>query len=135
MSERMAKDNTRRSTIRSGVAYVFAHEKGPMGLLIRTNGIVRAEIKIGMANLAYTFRRLVWHQGRTSSAWATDSLKKPSSTRKSATNETEIISNRPYRARYRSKFISKHAKSGSFKVAEGMATVFMRRPFCLSAWR
>jgi len=68
MSERTARANARRSTIRSGVEHVFAHEKGPMGLVIRTIGIVRAEIKIGMANLAYNFRRFVWHQGRAASA-------------------------------------------------------------------
>ncbi|MCQ0988816.1 IS5 family transposase [Jiella marina] len=68
MSERTSKANARRSTIRSGVEHVFACEKGPMGLVIRTIGIVRAEIKIGMANLTYNFRRFVWHKGRTAPA-------------------------------------------------------------------
>ena len=31
-----------------------------MGLFIRTVGIARARIKIGMANLAYNFQRLAW---------------------------------------------------------------------------
>jgi hypothetical protein len=35
-----------------------------MGLFIRTIGIARARIKIGMANLAYNFQRLAWLEGR-----------------------------------------------------------------------
>jgi hypothetical protein len=31
-----------------------------MGLFIRTIGIARARIKIGLANLAYNFKRLAW---------------------------------------------------------------------------
>ena len=39
-----------------------------MGLVVRTIGIARATIKIGMANLVYNFQRLVWLEGRTASA-------------------------------------------------------------------
>jgi len=35
-----------------------------MGLFIRTIGIARARIKIGMANLAYNFQRLAWLERR-----------------------------------------------------------------------
>jgi transposase, IS5 family len=31
-----------------------------MGLIVRTIGIARARVKIGMANLAYNMRRFVW---------------------------------------------------------------------------
>jgi hypothetical protein len=31
-----------------------------MGLFVRSIGLARARIKIGMANLAYNMRRLVW---------------------------------------------------------------------------
>ncbi len=44
----------------SAVEHLFAHQKGPMGLLVRTIGIARARVKIGMANLAYNIRRFVW---------------------------------------------------------------------------
>ena len=37
---------------------------GRVGLFIRTIGIGRARIKIGMANLAYNFQRLAWLEGR-----------------------------------------------------------------------
>ena len=44
---------------------VFAYQKGPMGLLIRTIGMARARVKIGLANLAYNMRRYVWLSHRT----------------------------------------------------------------------
>lgn len=60
MSERASRANGKRSKIRAFVEHVFARQKGPMALTIRTIGIARAEIKIGMANLAYNFQRLLW---------------------------------------------------------------------------
>ncbi len=39
-----------------------------MGLVVRTIGISRATIKIGMANLLYNFQRLAWIEGRTAPA-------------------------------------------------------------------
>ena len=63
MNERTSRANGRRSRIRSAID-VFARQKGPMALFVRTIGIVRAEAKIGMTNLAYNLTRLVWHQGR-----------------------------------------------------------------------
>ena len=41
------------SVVRARVEHVFAHQKDRMGLFIRTIGQVRAEAKIGLANLAY----------------------------------------------------------------------------------
>ena len=51
-----ALGNTRRSAIRSAVEHVCAGQKHRMGLFIRTIGIARARIKIGIANLAYNFQ-------------------------------------------------------------------------------
>lgn len=65
LPERIARANTRRSKIRAQVEHVFAGQKHRMGLVVRTIGIARATIKIGMANLAYNFQRLVWLEGRT----------------------------------------------------------------------
>jgi hypothetical protein len=42
------------------VEHVFAHQKGLMGLCVRTIGIARAKVKIGLTNLAYNMRRFVW---------------------------------------------------------------------------
>lgn len=57
--------NAARSKVRSAVEHVFAVQKHRMALFIRTIGIERAKMKIGMANLAYNFKRLVWHEGRS----------------------------------------------------------------------
>ena len=42
------------------VEHVPAGQKHRMGVFIRTIGIARARIKIGLANLAYNFKRLAW---------------------------------------------------------------------------
>ena len=47
--------NARKSKVRSAVEHVFAHQ-GQMGLIIRTIGLARARVKIGLANLAYRLR-------------------------------------------------------------------------------
>jgi transposase len=51
--------------VRSYVKHVFAAEKDRTGLLIRTIGIARAKVKIGMANLVYNFMRLIFLQRTT----------------------------------------------------------------------
>jgi transposase, IS5 family len=68
MPEHIARANAKRSAVRSAVEHVFAGQKHRMGLFIRTIGIARARIKIGMANLAYNFQRLAWLEGRTAPA-------------------------------------------------------------------
>lgn len=50
--------------MRSAVEYVFARQKGPMRLVVRTIGIARARVKIGLANLACNMKRLVWLSGK-----------------------------------------------------------------------
>lgn len=35
-----------------------------MGLFVRTVGVARARVKIGMAKLVYNIGRLVWHERR-----------------------------------------------------------------------
>jgi hypothetical protein len=62
MAKRTRIANARKSKVRSAVEHVFAHQKGLMGLVVRTIGLQRARIKIGLANLAYNMRRLVWLQ-------------------------------------------------------------------------
>lgn len=60
MPERMRTANAQKSKVRSAVEHVFACQKGPMGLVVRTIGIARAKVKIGLANLAYNMRRFLW---------------------------------------------------------------------------
>jgi IS5 family transposase len=68
MDARRQRANASRSKVRSGVEHVFAAQKHRMGLFVRTIGIERASMKIGMANLAYNFQRLAWLEGRTAPA-------------------------------------------------------------------
>ena len=68
MPEPKRQANAARSKVRSAVEHVFAHQKGPMNLCVRTIGIARARAKIGMANLAYNMRRFVWLEGRPAPA-------------------------------------------------------------------
>ena len=65
MPQQTRRAKARKSMVRSRVEHVFAHQKGLMGLVVRTIGIARATVKIGLANLAYNIRRLVWLSGRT----------------------------------------------------------------------
>ena len=65
MPEPHQRANRARSAVRSAVEHVFADQKARMGLFIRTIGLGRATVKIGLANLAYNFRRLIWLEGRT----------------------------------------------------------------------
>ena len=44
----------------SSVEHVFAEQKDRMGLFIRTIGIARAKTKIGLANLVYNIKRLLF---------------------------------------------------------------------------
>jgi transposase, IS5 family len=68
MPERMRVANARKSKVRSAVEHVFAHQKGPMRLFIRTIGLTRAHVKIGLANLAYNMRRFVWLRTKNTAA-------------------------------------------------------------------
>ena len=52
----------------SGVEHVFAEQKDRMDLFIRTIGLPRATIKIGLANLVYNLKRLTFLKRRTSEA-------------------------------------------------------------------
>ncbi len=54
--------NAKKSSIRARVEHVFAHQKNRYGLFIRTIGLARAEAKLTLANLAYNFDRLIFHE-------------------------------------------------------------------------
>ena len=62
MAPHIRRGNASRSSVRATIEHVFAQQKGPMTLCIRTIGIARAKAKIGLANLAYNIRRLVFHE-------------------------------------------------------------------------
>jgi len=60
MPDTVRRANAAKSKIRSRIEHVFAEQKDRMGLFIRTIGIARARVKIGMANLVYNFKRLIF---------------------------------------------------------------------------
>ena len=62
MPEVTRRANNAKSRIRSRVEHVFAEQKERMDLFIRTIGIARATIKIGLANLIYNIKRLIFLQ-------------------------------------------------------------------------
>lgn len=68
LPEKLAKANAKRSKVRAKVEHVFAQQKHRMGLFIRTIGIKRARLKIGMVNLAYNMQRFLWLRDRPAPA-------------------------------------------------------------------
>ena len=60
----IARGNRTRAQVRARVEHVFAAQKCRLGLVVRTIGLVRARVKIGLANLAYNVTRMAWLQGR-----------------------------------------------------------------------
>ena len=63
MPKHVSRANAAKSEVRAHVEHVFARQKGPMALVIRTIGLARAKVKIGLANLVYNMRRMVWLAG------------------------------------------------------------------------
>jgi transposase, IS5 family len=68
MPEAVAKANGKKSKVRAGVEHVFARQKGPMAFVIRTIGLARASVKIGLANLTYNMKRMIWLTTRPATA-------------------------------------------------------------------
>lgn len=62
---RHERANAARSKVRSAVEHPFAEMKSRMGLFVRTIGIDRATAKIGMANIAFNIKRLVFWRRRS----------------------------------------------------------------------
>lgn len=62
MPKHIARANAGKSSIRAAIEHVFAHQKNRFGLFIRTIGIARAEAKLILANIAYNFDRLIFHE-------------------------------------------------------------------------
>jgi IS5 family transposase len=53
MPRRTRRANAAESAVRSKVEHVFAHQNNLMGAVVRTIGLARARVKIGLVNLAY----------------------------------------------------------------------------------
>ncbi len=68
MPKRTSQANARKSSVRARVEQVFAYQKGPMGLMIRTTGLARAKAAITLANMGYNMRRWCWLDRRSAPA-------------------------------------------------------------------
>ena len=68
MPKRTARANAAKSEVRARIEHVFARQKGPMALVIRTIGLARARVKIGLANLVYNMQRFVWLRSKSAAA-------------------------------------------------------------------
>jgi len=60
--------NAGKSVIRSRVEHVFADKKSQTGLFVRTVGITRATMRIGLANIVYNMRRVLFFERLIASA-------------------------------------------------------------------
>lgn len=60
MLTHVSRANGIKSKVRATIEHVFARLKGPMGLVVRTIGLPRARVKIGLANIVYTMKRAEW---------------------------------------------------------------------------
>jgi IS5 family transposase len=65
MPKHNARANAKKSAVRAHVEHPFAHQKGPMGLVIRTIGILRATATVTLVNMAYNMRRWCWLDRRS----------------------------------------------------------------------
>lgn len=61
LARNVARANGRK--VRAAVEHVFARQKGPMGLVVRTIGLARAAVKIGSTDLVCNMNRSVWLNG------------------------------------------------------------------------
>ncbi|NHN90258.1 IS5/IS1182 family transposase, partial [Acetobacter sp. LMG 1627] len=68
MPRHIQKSNAGKSVIRSRVEHIFADQKSQTGLFVRTVGIARANMRIGLANITYNMRRLLFLKRLSASA-------------------------------------------------------------------
>ncbi|MCP1250194.1 transposase, partial [Gluconobacter oxydans] len=59
MPRHIQRSNAGKSVIRSRVEHVFADQKSQTGLFVRTVGITRATMRVGLANIVYNMRRFL----------------------------------------------------------------------------
>ena len=67
MPARTRKANAAKSAVRCRVEHVFATQKGPMRMVVRTISIARAKATLTLANMAYNMKRWRWLDSRIAS--------------------------------------------------------------------
>jgi len=90
MPRHIQKSNAGKSVIRSRVEHVFADQKSQTGLFIRTVGITRATMRIGLASIVYNMRRFLFLERLNASAESSSGRHPPidSKRRSKATQST-----------------------------------------------
>lgn len=68
MPRQIQKSDAGKSVSRSRVEHVFADQKSHTGLFIRTVGITRATMWIGLANIVYNMPRFLFLERMNASA-------------------------------------------------------------------
>ena len=68
MPEALARAHRKKSKVRAYIEHLFAQQKGPMDLVIRSIGLPRATVTIGFAHLTYHMKRAVWLTTRSATA-------------------------------------------------------------------
>ncbi len=64
MPQHIQRANGKKSKVRSKVEHVFAVQKDKMALYVRTIGLKRVHVKIGLANIVYNMKRLIFWENR-----------------------------------------------------------------------
>ena len=59
LTEDQKASNRKKSSVRARVEHIFGAQAAMNGHVIRTIGLERAKVKIGLLNLTYTMKRLV----------------------------------------------------------------------------
>mgnify|MGYP004722443879 CR=1 FL=1 len=67
MPQHIQRANAGKSMIQSRVEHVFADQKSQTGLFIRTVGITRATMRVGLADIVYNMRRFIFMERRNAS--------------------------------------------------------------------
>ena len=60
MAKNVKRGNKKRASVQAHIEHVFAVQKDKMDLFIRTIGLERARVKVGLANLVYNLKRLIF---------------------------------------------------------------------------
>jgi len=68
MPRHIQRSNAGKSVVRSRLEHVFADQKSQTGLFIRTIGITRATMRIGLANIVYNLHHFLFLEPINASA-------------------------------------------------------------------
>ncbi|OAG75714.1 transposase [Acetobacter malorum] len=60
MPRHIQRPNAAKSVVRSRIEHVLADQQSQTGLFVRTVGITRATMRIGLANIVYNMRRFIF---------------------------------------------------------------------------